>query len=112
LRREFRIKKSAAIQQVRQHGKSISHSLVVYLSLANDSSKVRIGVAAGKSIGNAVQRNRAKRLLRAAVSPLIKEFRSGRDILLLARAGTNQGNSQSIRDAIRKMAMKSGDIEK
>ena len=111
MRREFRIKKSAEIQQIRQHGKSVSHPLVVYLSLAKDSSKVRIGVAAGKSIGNAVQRNRAKRLLRAAVSPLIKDFRNGRDILLLARANTNQGNSQSIRDAIRTMAIKSGDIE-
>ena len=111
MRREFRIKKSAEIQDVRLHGKSISHPLVVYLALAKDSSKVRVAVAAGKSIGNAVQRNRAKRLLRAAVSPLLKEFRNGRDILLLARAETNQGNSESIRDAIRKMAIKTGDIE-
>ena len=112
MRRELRIKKSAEIHNVRQNGKSISHPLVVYIALAKDSSKVRIAVAAGKSIGNAVQRNRAKRLLRAAVSPLIKEFRNGREILLLARAETNQGNSDSIRQAIRKMAIKSGDIEK
>lgn len=85
--------------------------MVVYLALAKDSSKVRVAVAAGKSIGNAVQRNRAKRLLRAAVSPLIKDFRNGRDILLLARKGTVQGNSNAIREAIRKMAIKSGDIE-
>jgi ribonuclease P protein component len=47
--------------------------------------KSRFATAAGRSIGNAVQRNRAKRILREAIRPLIPSISSGWDIVLLAR---------------------------
>jgi len=42
-------------------------------------------VAAGRSVGKAVDRNRAKRLLRAAIQPLIPSIQPGWDLILLAR---------------------------
>ncbi len=111
MRGEFRLKKTADFQKIRRNGKSYSHPLVIYISLATSNQKVRIGIAAGKSIGNAVARNRAKRLMRAAVNPLIDELKSERDILLLARKDTILNNSQSIREAIREMAKLSGDLD-
>ena len=46
---------------------------------------VRVGVAAGKSVGTAVTRNRAKRLLREAMRILVLNIASGSDLVLIAR---------------------------
>jgi ribonuclease P protein component len=49
------------------------------------STYVRVGVIAGKTTGTAVNRNRAKRLLREALRPYLKSFASGWDLILIAR---------------------------
>jgi len=46
---------------------------------------MRVGVAAGRTVGNAVRRNRAKRLLRAAMQRLLPDLAAGSDLLLIAR---------------------------
>ncbi len=49
---------------------------------------LRLGVTASKRIGNAVQRNRAKRRLRAAAYALLPlSGRAGHDYVLVARTG-------------------------
>ncbi len=45
----------------------------------------RVGVTAGKAVGKAVQRNRAKRLLREALRPLLPALKPGWKIILIAR---------------------------
>jgi ribonuclease P protein component len=49
-------------------------------------SATRIGVVAGKSVGGAVVRNRAKRLLREAVRAYGAQLTPGWDVMLIARA--------------------------
>lgn len=51
----------------------------------NQLQEVRIGVTASRSLGKAVQRNRAKRLIRAAIQPLMDGIRSGHDLVWIAR---------------------------
>lgn len=46
---------------------------------------LRCGVTAGRSVGGAVQRNRAKRRLRSAMHPLLSGLKPGWDIVLIAR---------------------------
>ena len=75
---------------MRRDGKSYAHPLVVLIALNrenNDQPRVRVGVAAGKSVGTAVYRNRAKRLLREAMRTLIPSITSGLDLILIARPG-------------------------
>ena len=55
------------------------------MALENDSDQIRVGVAAGRSLGKAVNRNRAKRLLRAAIAPLLPDIAPGVDLALIAR---------------------------
>ncbi len=52
---------------------------------ANGRAQVRVGVVAGKTVGGAVQRNRAKRLLRAAMQSLVSSVAPGWDLILIAR---------------------------
>ena len=85
MKRRFRLTKSTDFQRVRRLGKSYAHPLVVLVCLENQESITRWGVVAGKSVGGAVQRNRAKRLLRAAIQPVLNEVQSGWDLILIAR---------------------------
>ena len=70
---------------MRRFGKSYAHPLVVLITQAGDHSKVRVGVAAGRTVGTAVRRNRAKRLMRAAMQRIIPDVAVGCDLLLIAR---------------------------
>jgi ribonuclease P protein component len=85
VQRSFRLTRSEDFKRVRRDGKSYAHPLVVLIAQNNDQPRVRVGVAAGKSVGTAVTRNRAKRLLREAMRPLIPNIASGTDLILIAR---------------------------
>ena len=86
MQRRFRLSRSEDFKRVRRTGKSYAHPLVVLVTQASESQdKIRVGVTAGKTTGNAVHRNRAKRLLREAMRPLLPSLASGWDLILIAR---------------------------
>jgi ribonuclease P protein component len=85
VQRSFRLTRSEDFKRVRRDGKSYAHPLVVLIAQAHDQTHVRVGVAAGKSVGSAVIRNRTKRLLREAVRTLIPNIASHVDLILIAR---------------------------
>ena len=85
MKRRFRLTSTKDFKRVRRLGKSYAHPLIVLVALPNESGTSRFAVSAGRSVGNAVQRNRAKRLIREALRPLIPSVQPGWDILFLAR---------------------------
>ena len=86
MQKRFRLTRTDDFKRVRQTGKSYAHPLVVLVTQSNQAKNVRVGVTAGKTIGTAVQRNRAKRLLREAMRPLIPNIALGYDLILVARS--------------------------
>ena len=104
LKRGVRLQKPADFKRVRRQGKSHAHPFVVLISRPNDVDQLRIGVSAGKRVGNAVQRNRAKRLLRAGIHRLLDGLQSGHDIILLAREAILQAKSQDVQKALEGLA--------
>ena len=87
MQRRFRLSRSEDFKRVRRTGKSYAHPLVVLVTKESDrkTNQLRVGVAAGKTVGTAVDRNRAKRLLREAMRPLLPSLASGWDLILIAR---------------------------
>ena len=65
-----------------------------------DQQRVKIGVAAGRTVGTAVYRNRAKRLLREAMRPLIPKIASGLDLILIARPALVSATLEETRQAL------------
>ncbi|MCS7010992.1 MAG: ribonuclease P protein component [Anaerolineales bacterium] len=85
MNRRFRLTRSTDFKRVRRYGKSYAHPLVVLYALRSDQSGVRVAVTAGTKLGKAVQRNRARRLLREAMRHLLPKTAPGYDLILIAR---------------------------
>ncbi|MFN3309673.1 MAG: ribonuclease P protein component [Anaerolineales bacterium] len=91
---------STNFKRVRQQGSATAHPLFVLIFTPNSSGRVRVGIAAGRSIGNAVQRNRAKRRLRASIQPFLDKIRAGIDLVILARKPVLQAPFSQITKAM------------
>lgn len=109
MKRKFRLTRSTDFQRVRRLGKSYAHPLIVLIALPNElGDQSQIGVAAGRSVGNAVRRNRAKRLLRAAMQPYLSSVRNGWDIVLIARRPLSDVKSQQASNALALLLRRAG----
>jgi ribonuclease P protein component len=95
-----RLKHSSRFQELYRHGTSTVHPLVVLRALPNGLEYSRFGFVAGKRIGKAVLRNRAKRRLREAVRRQVLAAPAGYDIVLIARAGIVQARFEAIDAAV------------
>jgi ribonuclease P protein component len=85
VQRKVRLSSSTDIQRVRRFGKSFAHPLLVLVFYPNELGITRAAFIAGRSVGNAVARNRAKRLLREALRSLLPNIAPGHDLVLVAR---------------------------
>ncbi len=100
VKRRFRLSKATDFERVRREGKSFAHPLIVLIVKQNDLDHSRFAVAAGRSVGNAVQRNRAKRRLRAAIRTLVPRLEPGWDAVILARHPLSQAFFQDLQEAL------------
>jgi ribonuclease P protein component len=114
VQRKFRLTRSEDFKRVRRSGKSYAHPLVVLIVQTHDKRsspvdkqnnpidqpRVKVGVAAGRTVGTAVYRNRAKRLLREAMRPLLSSITPGLDLILIARPGLVTASLEETRQAL------------
>ena len=100
MKHSFSLRRGSDFQHVWDEGKSWSHPLVVLRARANGMDSCRFGFVAGKKVGKATARNRAKRLLREAVRPRLPLLVPGWDLILIARKGSEQAEFIEIDNAV------------
>jgi ribonuclease P protein component len=100
LKRRFRLTKSTDFKRVRRSGKSYAHPLIVLIAVRNDLEVSRFAVAAGRAVGKAVDRNRAKRQIREALRPMMPTISPGWDVILLARRPIAEAGFPHIQQAL------------
>jgi ribonuclease P protein component len=101
----FRLTQSSEIMRVRRLGKSSAHPLLVLAALPNpQQATCRVAVIAGKSVGGAVQRNRAKRRIRAALQEFSAQVLPGFDVVVIARKPVVEAEYPALQAAIRQTA--------
>jgi len=100
VQRRLRLTRSEDFERARRSGRSYPHRLVVLVARKNDEGHARVGVVAGRTVGNAVKRNRAKRLLRAAMRGLMASLSPGWDLVLIARPPLATSGCAEVREAL------------
>ncbi len=95
--KEERLTKTSQFAAVFNEGKFWANDAMVIKALPNGLEVSRFGIVASKKIGNAVVRNRVKRLLREVVR--LTPVESGWDIVIIARKGAVGAGYQEIEPA-------------
>jgi ribonuclease P protein component len=100
VKRSFRLTRSTEIKRVRSNGKSYAHPLVVLVVTPSAEEAIHVGITAGRNVGGAVERNRAKRLLREAFRAWLPQIATGWDMIAIARAGLPEKSLNEIERAL------------
>ena len=90
--RELRLRREGDVQRARSRGRAWADGPLVFRVARNPSlpDQNRYTVVAGKKVGKAVQRNRAKRVVREALRLRHPELRTGHDIVVIVRGTHDQ----------------------
>jgi len=94
------LKKSWEFDRVRREGRTWAAGLVVLNAAPSKESIVRCGFIAGKKVGGAVERNRARRLMREAVRARLTFINPGWDLVWIGRAGIDKANCAKVMDDV------------
>ncbi|MBR6408541.1 MAG: ribonuclease P protein component [Clostridia bacterium] len=94
--------------RIYRRGKSFSDPLLVTYVMKSRSSGIRVGVTASKKIGNAVKRNRARRLVKEAYRLIKPGLRPGFDLVFVCRAKTSRSDCGSVMNAMQRHLAKAG----
>lgn len=106
-----KLKENRDFRRVYNKGKSfVCPFFVVYIN-KNRTNETRLGITVGKKIGNAVKRNRAKRVITAAFSTVCPKIISGYDFVIVARTRILNVKSTIVTNFLLKLLDSSGALK-
>lgn len=94
------LRKKSDFDAIYRAGRSVPDRYVVLFLRENDLPYTRTAFLASKKVGNSVQRNRAKRLMRESYRLNEEKFSAGYDIIFIAR---NTINGRKLKDVEKSM---------
>lgn len=95
------LKENRDFKRIYQRGKSRVHALLVTYAMKNRKGISRVGIVSSKKIGNAVKRNRARRVVRAAFRASGITIPAGWDVIFVCRARTTVVKSTALVPVVR-----------
>lgn len=106
------LNKNREFTRIYSRGKSYVHPHMVLYVAKNRLGVTRIGLTATKKVGGAVQRNRARRVMRAALCEHLSQNVGGYDIILVARTRTPYLKSTQVSRTLSRLMQKAGLLDK
>lgn len=89
MKKAFRIKKNEEFQEIFKKGISTANrQFVIYVLDKENQPYFRVGLSVSKKNGNAVMRNRIKRLIRQVLHEFSDQLKPGKDFIIIARKPT------------------------
>ena len=103
------IKSRSDFERVYSQGRRYNHPLMrmVIVDSVSEGGPGRVAFAAPKRLGNAVLRNRSKRVLREAARAVGMPV-SGKEAILFATRGTATASSDALVQALRSLCSRAG----
>lgn len=101
MKKKNRIKKNEDFQKVFKHGKSMANrQFVIYMLDQPEEKEFRLGLSVSKKIGNAVTRNRIKRLIRQVFMEEKENLKTGIDYIVIARNPASEMNYHEVQSSL------------
>ena len=94
------IRRNSEFGRVYARGKSYVNPALVLYVLKTRGKKTRVGLTATKKIGHAVQRNRARRVMKAAIDEHLDQNIGGYDLVFVARGMTPRLKSWQLSEVV------------
>ena len=109
MKKAFRIKKNEEFSKVFNEGKSVANRQFVLYELKKEGqTHFRIGLSVSKRIGNAVVRNRIKRLIREWFQQHTEKLLQDRDYVIIARKPTAEMDYTEVEKSLLHVAKRAG----
>lgn len=105
------LKTNSDFRRAYMRGKSYTNPALVTYVIKNRAGLCRIGITASKKIGNAVARNRARRVIREAFRMIDLPIKGNFDIVFVARTKTVFKKSTDIYEVMISQLKQAGLIE-
>jgi ribonuclease P protein component len=96
LSRIVTLNQNTEFRRAYNRGKNKSHPALVTYAVKNRAGICRIGITTGKKTGGAVERNRCRRIIRAAYASLADECAGAWDIVFVSRFRTKELKSTDL----------------
>ena len=96
MKRTVTLKENCDFRRLYGKGKSFQSPALVSYVMKNRAGICRIGITTSKKIGNAVERNRSRRIIRAAYREIEDRINGNYDIVFVARSRTKYQKSTQI----------------
>ncbi len=93
---ELTLRKQKDFNRVYNHGKSKGSKFVVVIYRKNRLDYTRTAFVSSKKVGNSVQRNRSRRLMRESFSSFKDRIMPGYDIIFVARSTINEAGTDDV----------------
>ncbi len=102
------LNRNADFHRTYRRGKVYTSPALVSYVTKNRAGICRIGITTSKKIGNAVERNRSRRVIRAAFRAVEPQLNPGWDIVFVARSKTKYLKSTQLEAIMRKHLEQAG----
>lgn len=101
MNKKNRVKKNKEFQTIFKNGRSMANrQFVIYVLEREDDDELRIGLSVSKKIGNAVTRNRIKRLIRQVFSEEKDRIAKNSDYIIIARKPTAEMSYYEVKSSL------------
>lgn len=110
MKRYYSLKRNKEFRYAYRAGKSVGSKGMVLIYAKGRPEEIKIGFSVSKKLGNAVTRNRIKRRLREAITPLIPDIKRGYKLIIIAKHAVADDSLINIGSSMRYMLKKAGII--
>jgi ribonuclease P protein component len=102
LQRVYRLKRRNDFRRVFRAGRSVANrQFVVYVAKRSESGPARLGISVSRKVGNAVVRNRVKRLIKEVSRHWMEHIKSQADIVVIARNPVANMSYDQVKSSLR-----------